>query len=582
MASVNIINDTQLTWAEFCNKHAKTAAAEFVKALCNYIRPELNANEVSRLAVSHKEFLKKFVDCFMEHFESEFSKNNTFKEKLTNGSILTPGTSPGTNRINNHEEFSDYSERDADSPSPKASHKPFFRRLSFKGLKKGKSLFTKQSSDEVDGMSSHHGEKHSKHSKTKLAKIVVECRKEGIVNYLIGENPDGTEKWEKCRLALVKTVGGYMLEFYSPPKATKPKSGVFCFLISEARETTALEMPDHENTFVLKDDHGVEYVIEAHDSDDMRSWLATVKYCMRSSPPADIPENSPLSEVSERLRMPSGMMVNNNCIMKPSAPGMEPVNGEHPPELPPRVPGPSIPGQRLSFNSSFDLCSSRTDIESMAEGECDYAVTLREYPWFHGTLPRSDAATLVLHGGAAAHGVFLVRQSETRKGEFVLTFNFQGRAKHLRMTLNDQFQCKVQHLWFPTIFDMLEHFRQHPIPLESGGTADVTLTDYVVHLPLAGSSMSQSASTHNNVASAGGVLRPHNPSTSTELSRRPPPTPETQEVIIHSGLIRQRIQSLEFLQNIAAYNSSSSAGSHSNPQSSSTGARAVENMYSFV
>ena len=32
----------------------------------------------------------------------------------------------------------------------------------------------------------------------------------------------------------------------------KPKSGVFCFLIHEARETTALEMPDHENTFVLK------------------------------------------------------------------------------------------------------------------------------------------------------------------------------------------------------------------------------------------------------------------------------------------------------------------------------------------
>lgn len=81
-------------------------------------------------------------------------------------------------------------------------------------LRKSKDLFHKQHSDDID----------ITHTKTKLAKIVVECRKEGIVNYSTPESldqPGGPPKWEKCRLQLVKATGGYMLEFYSPPKNQK-------------------------------------------------------------------------------------------------------------------------------------------------------------------------------------------------------------------------------------------------------------------------------------------------------------------------------------------------------------------------
>lgn len=271
----------------------------------------------------------------------------------------------------------------------------------------------------------------------------------------------------------------------------QPRSGVFCFLISDARETTALEMPDRENTFVLKADNNMEYVIEATDADDMRSWLATIRYCMRSTPTSQLPgAETQLTAMPNLTTIPAsppqpGNNATDSSSTSAAATGATStggtattaavINSTHSqPDVPPRH-----PGERTSTSSNFELTEG--DLEQATESDTDLTTMMREYPWFHGTLPRSDAANLVLHGGLNSHGIFLVRQSETRKGEFVLTFNFQNKAKHLRMTLNDLGQCRVQHLWFPTIQEMLEHFQQHPIPLESGGTADVTLTDYVLH-----------------------------------------------------------------------------------------------------
>ena len=54
---------------------------------------------------------------------------------------------------------------------------------------------------------------------------------------------------------------------------------------------------------------------------------------------------------------------------------------------------------------------------------------LSQYPWFHGMISRNNASQLVVAEGDAGTGQYLVRQSESREGDFVLTFNYHNRPK---------------------------------------------------------------------------------------------------------------------------------------------------------
>lgn len=140
----------------------------------------------------------------------------------------------------------------------------------------------------------------------------------------------------------------------------KPKSGVFCFLITEARETTALEMPDRENTFVLKAENNMEYVIEAMDTQDMKSWLSIIKYSMRNVTDGSTERPSSCTQ-AQNTSLISGSQVENGSSevrdVPPSSTTVPSPGGTvslaNPPQLPPRLlPSHGTPENPIRSSSS--------------------------------------------------------------------------------------------------------------------------------------------------------------------------------------------------------------------------------------
>ncbi|XP_077417534.1 SH2B adaptor protein 3 isoform X2 [Vanacampus margaritifer] len=290
------------------------------------------------------------------------------------------------------------------------------------------------------------------------------CCKEGQLRYLLVDDTisDSLPRWQRCRL-LVRRIRdaeggggeGYQLELYDPPKASAPKLTTHCSDIQEVRRCNRLEMPDNLNTFVLKVNRG-SLIFETDNDQQVSSWTTEIKECISNrlssvdleSLPS--PADSGVS-TNHRASSESGSQSDWRPASSHLAPQTRPVTISCPVTL-------ALPEPLIHKTDHF----------------------LFSYPWFHGHISRVKAAHLVQSSGAEGHGVFLVRQSETRRGDYVLTFNYQGKAKHLRLSLTEWGQCRVQHLRFPSVMEMLSHFRLFPIPLECGSAGAVTLSSFVV------------------------------------------------------------------------------------------------------
>ncbi|PKU33016.1 sh2b adapter protein 2 [Limosa lapponica baueri] len=247
----------------------------------------------------------------------------------------------------------------------------------------------------------------------------VDIQREGTLRYMVADDTNcvGSSQWQKCRLLLRKAVK-----------------------VEGERFLLEFYVPP-------KVENGAEYILETIDSLQKHSWVADIQDCIDPG--------------------------THNTTMATAAPVPHGRGRDSMGELLTHVP-------LESFLQTLESSPTASGHLAGEDNEAEAEINLSDFPWFHGTLSRIKAAQLVLFGGARSHGLFVIRQSETRPGEYVLTFNFQGKAKHLRLSLNESGQCHVQHLWFQTIFDMLRHFHTHPIPLESGGAADITLRSYVV------------------------------------------------------------------------------------------------------
>ncbi|XP_049582534.1 SH2B adapter protein 2 isoform X2 [Syngnathus scovelli] len=330
---------------------------------------------------------------------------------------------------------------------------------------------------------------------------MLEIQREGALRYMVADDTNcmGAAQWQKCRLLLRKSkrdegAERFLLEFYVPPKSSKAKVSIPLTAIVEVRTTMPLEMPDKDNTFVLKVENGGEYILETIDSLQKNSWVADIQDCIDPGDSGDdielasCPHGQASSKDCSMVASCSCELLSEGAYPAPerlcaaaehySAPSVrcrEPPFTQHPSHMPLERFLQSPEAQGSNPAAAAAGCAGGGEGSKDSEGDA----SLAGYPWFHGTLSRVRAAQLVLAGGARSHGLFVIRQSETRPGEYVLTFNFQGKAKHLRLSVNENGQCHVHHLWFHTVSDMLRHFHAHPIPLESGGSADITLRSYV-------------------------------------------------------------------------------------------------------
>ncbi|XP_022124012.2 tyrosine-protein phosphatase corkscrew [Pieris rapae] len=86
--------------------------------------------------------------------------------------------------------------------------------------------------------------------------------------------------------------------------------------------------------------------------------------------------------------------------------------------------------------------------------------------WFHGVMSTKDAENLIMEKGR--NGSFLVRESQTHPGEYVLTVRVRGRVRHVMIRRHQNKYDVGSGEQFDDLVGLIEHFRSYPMIENSG------------------------------------------------------------------------------------------------------------------
>lgn len=204
-------NVSSIRWEDFCRKHGENAAKQFAREVKHFV----DNNPVYDGISSANIFAKKFIECFNQTFTAELI-NATWSDLSDpdspgpfSGEPSYPSAASNSQQMNGHDQTA--------KPRSKFNFRHLFKRSN--------------SSGQVDTqLQQSNGSLHDSNKfrppnlSLEQEKQPNEIKKDGILDYLVNLDSGADLEeffWQKCRVLLYKAPGGFMLEFYAPPKVKR-------------------------------------------------------------------------------------------------------------------------------------------------------------------------------------------------------------------------------------------------------------------------------------------------------------------------------------------------------------------------